>query len=88
MDRVINSNEDDDTFNIVKKYWKEKAEKCENDLLTGRLNKAFNFLETVTQYHEFKRRDGSTINKVKKKNGTVITNQNIVNKLVLHLKTV
>ena len=89
LDRVLNSNEDDDTFNIVKEYWKEKAEECENDLLTGRLNKAFNFLKTVTKYHEFKRRDGSIINKVKKPDGTVETDQNTVNKLVLdHLKTV
>jgi len=66
LNRVLNSNEDDDTFNIVKEYWREKAEECENDLLDGRLNKAFNFLKAITKYHEFKRRDGSIINKVKK----------------------
>src|SRR5690606_28801842 len=56
---------------------------------TGRLNKAFNFLKTITKYHEFKRGDGSIRNKVKKLNGTVVTDQNTVNKLILdHLKTV
>jgi len=89
LNRVLSSNEDDDTFNIVKEYWREKAEECENDLLDGRLNKAFNFLKAITKYHEFKRRDGSIIDKVKKADGSIATDQNTVNKLILeHLKTV
>jgi len=53
LNRVLNSNEDEDALNIVKDYWREKAEECESDLLTGRLNKAFSFMKAITKYHEF-----------------------------------
>ena len=83
LDRVLSSNEDEDTLNIVKEYWKEKAADCESDLLNGKLDKAFDFMKRVTKYYEYKRRDGSIINKVKKADGSVEMDQNEVNKLVL-----
>ena len=89
LERLLTSGEEDDALQIVKEYWKEKSEECEDDLLQGRLQKAFKFMKSVTRYHEFKRRDGSIINKVRKDDGTVTTDPEEVNKLVLgHLKTI
>jgi len=89
LNRLLNTEEEDDTLQVVKEYWKEKAEECQGDLLYGRLQKAFKFMKSVTKYHEFKRRDGSIINKVKKNDGSTTADPDEVNKLVLdHLKSV
>ena len=83
LERITTSEEDQDTLNIVKEYWREKAEECEGDLLNGQLNKAFKYLRTVTKFHEFQRRDGSIITKVRAEDGTIVTDQDEVQKLVL-----
>ena len=46
-------------------------------------------MKSITKYHEFKRRDGSIISKIKKADGTITADPDEVNKLTLeHLKSV
>ena len=46
-------------------------------------------MKSITKYHEFKRRDGSIIGKIRKGDGTVTTDPEEVNDLVLeHLKMI
>ncbi len=89
LGRILNSNEDDDVMNTVKEYWKEKTEECEANLLQGQLKKAFHFMKSVTKYHEFKRKDGSIVSSIRKEDGTIINDQDEVNKLIIgHLEAV
>lgn len=83
LERILDSTEDDDTFKIVKEYWREKAEDCENNLLDGQLHKAFQFLKKVTKFNEFQRRDGSIINRVQREDGSVTYDQDEVNRLII-----
>ena len=51
--------------------------------MTNRLRDAFQYLKRVYRFHEYKRRDGSIIDKVRRADGTVTCEENEVNKLVL-----
>jgi len=81
--RILTAAEEIDTLDVIKEYWREKNEDCENDMLENRLQKAFHYLKKITKFHEYKRRDGSIINKVKKEDNTITLEQNEVNQLVL-----
>ena len=85
---ILNSEEDEDSLNIIQEYWREKAQDCEDDLLNNRLDKAFKFLKQTRKYHEYKRRDGSIISQIRKEDGTVTTleeevHENIIRNLKL-----
>ena len=73
LERILNSEEDEDSLNIIQEYWRERAQDCEDDLLNNRLDKAFKFLKQTRKYHEYKRRDGSIISQIRKEDGTVTT---------------
>ena len=51
--------------------------------MTNRLRDVFQYLKRVYGFHEYKRRDGSIIDKVQRADGTVTCEENEVNKLVL-----
>ena len=88
LERILNSEEDEDSLNIIQEYWRERAQDCEDDLLNNRLDKAFKFLKQTRKYHEYKRRDGSIISQIRKEDGTVTTleeevHENIIRNLKL-----
>ena len=83
LDRILTSEEDDDTLKIIKEYWKEKNTEYENQLLSNQLRKAFQYMKKLTKFHEYNRRDGSIINKVIKEDKSVTSNTDEVNRLVL-----
>ena len=88
LERILRSEEEDDSFKIIREYWREKAQDCEEDLLNNRLDKAFKFLRQTRKYHEYKRRDGSIISQIRKEDGTVTTveeevHESIINNLKL-----
>jgi len=75
--------EDDSLTKAIKDYWKEKAIDCETMLGTNRLKEAFSFLRKVYKYHEFNRRDGSIIDKIRRDDGTVTYEEEEVHKLLI-----
>ena len=84
LNRIVTSEEEDDTFEIIKEYWKEKTTECENQLLNNQLRKAFQYMKKLTKFHEYNRRDGSIINQVIKDDKSITSNIDEVNKLVLN----
>ena len=50
---------------------------------TNRLKEAFSFLRNVYKFHEFNRRDGSIINKVRREDGTVTYEEGEVHNLLI-----
>jgi len=75
--------EDDDLRLVIDKYWKDRAEENEEFRFSDRSKEAFDFLRKVYKYHEYQRRDGAIINRVKDEEGNVVIDEKEVHKLVL-----
>jgi len=90
LDKLLFSSADDEDFaKIISEYWKEKAAENEANRFQGRMSEAFKFLRKIFKYHEYDRRDGSIIGKIKGEGGDVISDPREVNKKIIqHLKTI
>ena len=89
LNRIMESEEDENTLEIIKEYWREKTTDCELQLLNNQLQKAFHCMKKLTKFHEYNRRDGSIINRVLKEDKSVTSEIDEVNKLVLdNLKSI
>jgi len=74
---------DDDLSKTINAFWTEKIEDCEHSLNNNRLKEAFTFLKKTFKFHEYKRRDGSIINKVKKNDGSLALIEDEVHELII-----
>ena len=83
LNRILN-NEDEDTLTVIREYWKEKVNECSNWFLDNRLKEAYGFLRRVYKFHEYNRRDGSLISKIKKDDGTITYEEDEVHRELIN----
>jgi len=86
MDKILKldlDDNDDAVTKCIRDYWEEKSIECETMFQTNRLKEAFLFLKRVYKFHEYNRRDGSIIDKVKKEDGSVAHSEGEVHKLII-----
>ena len=84
LERVMQiENQDEDIENIIQNFWREKVQENEQKRYSPEIEEAFNFLKKVYKYHEYDKKDGSIVNKIKLDDGTIITDQEEVNHIII-----
>ena len=65
--------QDEDIRRVIEEFWQEKSEDNEEKRFSSESKEAFSFLRRVYGYHNYEKRDGSIVTKIKDDEGNIIT---------------